>query len=67
VIPTIPDGIHGTELIELISGMNSADITQVIQSVRQHINMPLDSTSLDMIVANLDETDAQDVLKLLQQ
>lgn len=67
VIPTIPDGIDGTELLELVAGMNSTDIMQVIQTTRQHINTPLNSASLDLIMVQLDETDAQNVLELLGQ
>lgn len=67
VIPTIPDGIDGNELDELVSGMDSADILQVIQATRRHIHTPLDNTSLDRLLPKLNETDAQVALELLQR
>lgn len=67
VIPTIPEGIDGNELGELVSGMDSADILQVIQTTRQHINTPLDNSSLDRLLPKLNATDAQVALELLQR
>ena len=59
VIPTIPNGISGTELLALISGMDSNDILQVIQSTDKYISRPLDDKTLSTLGANMNKADAE--------
>lgn len=67
VIPTIPNGVDGSELVELVAGMDSSHILQVIEATRQNINTPLDRVSLDTITAQLDESDARGAMDMLQR
>lgn len=65
VIPTIPDGISGSELILLISGMESEDILSVIQAANNYITRPLDGNVLNALSKNMNESDAGNAAKIL--
>lgn len=59
VIPTIPNGVSGSEFLSLVSGMQSEDILAAIRMTHQHIIRPLDSEVIGELVANMSEKDAE--------
>lgn len=59
VIPTIPNGVSGSEFLSLVSGMQSEDILAAIRMTHQHIIRPLDSQVIGELVANMNEKDAE--------
>lgn len=67
VIPTIPDGIRGSELTDLLDELPEADIVTVIEGSQRHIQRPLDANSIEHIsdrIANADQR--RSVVQLLQ-
>lgn len=59
VIPTIPDGVSDTELLELTDDMQSEDILAVVQKTNQYINRPLDEQTVSSLLARMNEKDAE--------
>lgn len=67
VLPSIPGGVRGPELADLIAGMETPDIIELIESGRSHIRRPLDNMSYRRIMQQLaDESSRRQVTALLQ-
>ncbi len=67
VIPTIPEGIRGRELAELLDELPAIDIARVIEGSQNHIQRPLDESSIEHIsvrIANADQR--RHIVQLLQ-
>lgn len=66
VIPTVPQGITGTELIQLTSSMASKDILAVIQSTKQSIQRPIDDKIRAALLNAMEKTDAELTIEILR-
>ena len=67
VIPTIPDGIYGEELLNMTDNMESGDTSQVVQSVEKYIVRPVNSEIIDALTSNLNEADAELITNILSR
>lgn len=67
VIPTIPGGVDGAELAELLAGMDSRDIIEVIEGSRPHIQRPVDNDSYERIMLQLEDEDSRRLVTRLLQ
>lgn len=65
VIPSIPNGISGSELLALLVNMNSTDVITVIKAVNKYILRPLDSQTIHTMTANMNQNDAEAAALLL--
>jgi hypothetical protein len=65
VIPTIPDGINGAELLALVNGMDGHDILEIIETTSQYIVRPLDARTLSSLAAFMNEADAATATQIL--
>ncbi len=61
VIPTIPNGVSGDELLLLVAGMESEDILSAIQLTNKYITRPLDSKTITALTGEMNEKDAEAV------
>lgn len=67
VIPSIPGGVKGTELADLVAGMDSRHVVEVIAGSREHIRRPVDNASHERIMQLLEnEASRRQVARLLQ-
>lgn len=67
VLPTIPDGIRGRELAELLDELPAIDIARVIEGSQRHIQRPLDESSIEHISARIANADQRrNIVQLLQ-
>ena len=61
VIPTIPDGVSGSELLALTNNMQGEDIFAVIQITNKYVTRPLDAQAISGLTSNMNEKDAEAV------
>lgn len=59
VIPTIPHGISGEELVSFTNNMNSADLLSVIKETNKFLVRPLNKQAINSVLAKLDGKDAE--------
>lgn len=67
VLPTIPDGVDGTELAELVAGMDSRHIIEILEDGRPHIQRPVDNDSYKRIMRHLEDGDSRRLATRLLQ
>lgn len=67
VLPTIPDGVEGTELAELVAGMDSGHIIEILEDGRPHIQRPVDNDSYKRIMRHLEDGDSRRLATRLLQ
>lgn len=67
VLPTIPDGVEGTELAELVAGMDSRHIIEILENGRPHIQRPVDNDSYKRIMRHLEDGDSRRLATRLLQ
>ncbi len=64
VIPTVPGGISGDELLTLISGMEGTDVLVLIQNTDQYLMRPVDDKTINALVAGMNKQDADTARQL---
>ncbi|MDZ7735188.1 MAG: hypothetical protein U5P41_02855 [Gammaproteobacteria bacterium] len=67
VIPTIPGGVEGPELAELVAGMDSRHIIEILEDGRPHIRRPVDNDSYKRIMQHLEDGDSRRLATRLLQ
>ena len=67
VIPNIPEGITGNELLKLVQNMDSEDILSVIKSTRTYINRPIKRQTLERLAEDMNNQDAKIASNLLSE
>lgn len=67
VLPTIPEGVDGTELAELVAGMDSRHIIEILEDGRPHIQRPVDNDSYKRIMRHLEDGDSRRLATRLLQ